>query len=193
MLDIWQMWFILNFRKFCKKSLLKSTALPESNLRVQGFFFSFPVEGSWFFWLNSKIFASGLLDRERRRWRRNWVKNHHLEEGCSSTVLTSSTEEEVRDSASGKNLKEGNDLCLKFKKGMMLGPTFGRGSQLLSPSIIHFFSPRRKAHTFTMEKMWGYSPLRCYFQLRCLGNSPFSMLESPIETCFSIWGDFSKL
>lgn len=71
MLDIWQIWFTLNFRKICKKSLLKSPTLPENNLRVQGFFCCFPVKGTWFFSLNNKFFTWGLVDRKQRRWRRS--------------------------------------------------------------------------------------------------------------------------
>lgn len=55
-------------------------------------------------------------------------------------------------SASRKNLRENNEPCLKFKKGMMLAPTFGRGSQLLQSIHDSLLQSHKKGTHFSEEE-----------------------------------------
>lgn len=71
--------------------------------------------------------------------------------GCSSTFLTDSAGEKAGVSASGKNLREENELDWIFKKGKLLGRTFGRESQLLQSIHDSLLQPHRKDIHFSDE------------------------------------------
>lgn len=65
---------------------------------------------------------------------------------------------------SGKNWREENELCMKFKKAMVLGPTFGRGSQLSHDSVLQ--SQKKGTHFSVGEDeriQTSTDTTRCYF------------------------------